>query len=187
MKLLDIVFTKSKKKLPIFGWLIMWWTSVLNHGYRGFFKLWGYSHVAKGVEIRDWGKRYFQASGTQVNYEHEKFFDQKHEIVKKYTIEVYEHIDIAIKKACYQEAGNKYGIMQNLGIFLTDIYYNVFHGNTKNPWTKGRNCSEIMYANWAKVLIPDLTYDENKIKPHEIEEIILAHFVKGKDCIWRLK
>jgi hypothetical protein len=55
MKLLDIVCTKSRKKLPFFGWGIMWWTGK------------GFSHVARAVERRDWGKRYFQASEGSVN------------------------------------------------------------------------------------------------------------------------
>jgi hypothetical protein len=175
LKLLDIVTTKSRKKLPILSWAIMWWTGKK------------YSHVARAVEIRDWGKRYFQASEGKVNYEYEKYFLKKHEIIKKYTIEIPKELDSKIKKACYQEAGNTYGTLQNIGIFFTDIYYRLFRKETKNPWTKGRNCSELLYADCFKIIIPELDYKENKIKPHQIVEIIETHFDHGKDDVWRLK
>ena len=173
-RLLDIVATKSRKTLPIAGWGIMWWTKK------------GFSHVARAVEIRDWGKRYFQASEGKVNYEYEKYFLKKHEIVHKYTIEIPRELDIKIKEACYKEAGNSYGMLQNVGIVLTDIYYWIFKKETKNPWTKGRNCSELLYADCFKILIPSLNYKENKIKPHQIIEIIEKYFEKGEDDIWRL-
>lgn len=187
MRILGVVLTKSKKKIPVGGHAIRWWTSVVVNGWRGFFKLWGYSHVARSTQIRDWGKRYFQASGAQVNYEHETYFNQKHEIVKEYNIEISKEMDGRIKKACYKEAGAQYGTMQNVGIFLTDLYFKICKSNTKNPWHKGRNCSEIIYADALKLIIPTLDYNENKIKPHEIEEIILEHFEEGEDGIWRLK
>jgi hypothetical protein len=76
--------------------------------------------------------------------------------------------------------------MQNVGIMLTDIYHKITKKETKNPWTKGRNCSELLYVECFKIMLPELNYDENKIKPHQIEEIILKHFKKGEDDIWRL-
>ena len=84
-KLLDIVATKSRKSFPILGWGIMWWTGK------------GFSHVARAVEIRDWGKRYFQASEGKVNYEYEKYFLKKHEIVHKYHL-CYVYLDHRIER-----------------------------------------------------------------------------------------
>ena len=76
--------------------------------------------------------------------------------------------------------------MQNLGIFLTDIHYKIFKKNKKNPWKKGRICSEILYSKCFKVLLPFLDYDEDKIKPEHIEEIIDKYFYK-KDDLYLLK
>ena len=109
MKELKIVFTKSKKKFHILSWAIMLWTKQ------------EYSHVARAVEIKDWGYRYFQASEGSVNYQFEELFNKKHEIIKTYCLCITSELDREIKKACYKEAGNKYGTMQNLGIFLVDI------------------------------------------------------------------
>ena len=47
---IEIVFTKSKKILPIGSWLIKLWTNK------------PYSHVARAVDIKNWGKGYYQAS-----------------------------------------------------------------------------------------------------------------------------
>jgi hypothetical protein len=180
-KTVSIVFTKSKKKFPIGSLLIRWWSS------KGFFKLHPYSHVARATVIRDWGYRYFQASEGKVNYEFETFFRNKHHIVKQYDISVSKEIDKEIKKKCYEEAGNTYAMAQNIGIFLTDVVMSLFGRKLKNPWTRGRNCSEILYAKCFKVLLPDLNYNENKIKPHEIEEIILENFEQLDDGCWVLK
>ncbi len=78
---------------------------------------------------------------------------------------------------------------QNLGIAWLDILFKLFGKKFNNPWTKGRNCSELLYIATFKQLIPglDKIYSENTIKPHEIEEIILNNFEKGEDSIWRLK
>lgn len=172
MKQLDIVFTKSKKRLPLGSWLIRFWTGK------------DYSHVAVQQEIREWGKRYFQASEGKVNYEFERFFEAKHEIVKIYTIEVSKDLDRSIKHACYVEAGNKYAMLQNLGIALIDITFRLFGKKFKNPWNKGRNCSEILYTAVFMQMLGALDYSENTIKPQHIEEIILNNFVQRPDGTW---
>lgn len=143
-----------------------------------------YSHCARATEIRDWGKRYYQASEGKCNYEFEKYFLQKHEIIKSYTIEVSADIERQIKKACYMQAGNKYATMQNIGIFITDIYYKLFKKDIKNPWTKGQNCSEVLYSEGFKFMISGLKYSKNKIKPDQIESIILKHFKQKENGNW---
>lgn len=173
MKTLDIVFTKSKKFLPILSWLIR-----LLTGKR-------YSHCARAIEIRDWGKRYFQASEGKVNYEFEKYFLKKHEIIKSYTIEVSKDIDRDIKYECYIEAGNAYATLQNIGIIITDIAFKLCGKRFKNPWTKGRNCSEILLTAVFRPMLGNLGYSENTVKPHQIEEVILKHFKQDVDGIWR--
>ena len=159
-KEIEIVFTRSKKFLPFFSWGIRLWT-------------WKpYSHVARAVEIRDWGKRFYQASEGKVNYEFEKFFYAKHHVVKKFIIKVPPEMDRQIKHECYKQAGNSYSLMQNVGIILVDIAEKLGL-KLKNPWKKGVNCSEILYVNVFKQLFPDLDYDPDTIKPHHIEEILI--------------
>jgi|GEM_PF-2580931 len=167
-KSIEIVFTKSKLFMPIGSWAIRLWTQK------------PYSHVAHAVEIRDWGKRYYQANEGKVNYEYEKFFLKKHKIVKKYIIHVPKELDIEVKKACYQEAGNSYALMQNLGIVILDIV-SFFTGNKlKNPWKKGKNCSEIVYEKVLKKLFLELNYNPDTIKPHHIEDILIKKGYKNE-------
>ena len=168
-KELRLVFTKSKKPFPIFSWTIRKWTKQ------------EYSHVARAVQIRDWGYRFFHAAEGWVRYDFETYFLKKNEIVKEYRIALCEESDKRIKKACYQQSGNKYGMLQNLGIALIDI------GLLKtNPWKNGDNCSELMLTQFLKIIIPELPYNPNTIKPHHIEEIILKYFYE-KNGMWYLK
>ena len=159
MNQLKIVFTKSKKKLPILSRLIMWWTRK------------PYSHVAREVIRRDWGAGYYQASEGNVNYEHESVFNRKHQIVKEYVLMVDQDLEMDIRKACWHDCGKKYGALQNIGIFLNDI------GLCKDtPWKDGRNCSELIYIKVLKKMVPELDYNPDTIKPHHIEDIILEYF-----------
>ena len=80
-----------------------------------------------------------------------------------------------VGRACVSEAGKPYGTIQNLGIILVDIA-KFFGVKMSNPWKKGRNCSELLYSSVFKVLHPELDYDENTIKPHNIEEILEKYY-----------
>lgn len=160
---IEIVFTKSKKKFPVGSWLIRAWTKK------------PYSHVARAVPRRDWGKGYYHASEGKVHYEFESLFHKKHEVVKKYVLEVPKEFEMEVRRGCWEDSGKKYASMQNLGIVLVDIA-KVFGVKLTNPWKDGRNCSELLYLKVFKQLKPDLNYDPDTIKPHHIEEIIETHF-----------
>ena len=165
---LKIVFTKSKKKFPIGSKAIMWWTNK------------EYSHVAREVVRQDWGSAYYQASEGSVNYEYESVFNEKHEIVKEYVLLIEKELEMDIRKACWKECGKSYGTMQNIGIALVDM------GICKDtPWKDGRNCSELIYLNVLKPLVPSLDINPDTIKPHQIEQLILDNFthIDGK---WHL-
>lgn len=169
MRELTITFTKSKKKFAIGSWLIRWWTKR------------SYSHVARKVYRRDWGAAYYQASEGNVNYEHESVFKTKHQIVKEYTLMVDPDLEMSIRRSCWEDCGKKYGMLQNLGIFLKDLKI-----VKDNPWKQGRNCSELIYIKVLKQMIPSLNRNPDTIKPHEIEEIILKHFEK-KEGLYHIK
>lgn len=171
MRELEIVFTKSKKKFPIFSWLIRLWT-------------WkSYSHVAKRHEVKDWGRAYFHANEGKVNYEYHTVFHKKHKIEKKYILSIPKELRQEINKSCFQEAGNKYATMQNLGIVLVDVCA-LFGKKIENPFRSGRNCSELIYTKVFLKMKPDLDYNPDTIKPHHIEEIInrdFKHLIIDKD------
>lgn len=164
MRQIEIVFTKSKVKMPIFSWAIMLWTGK------------PYSHVARKLKT-PWAKKssYFQANEGKVNYEYEDWFLKEHKIIKSYTINVPDAVHDAMGKRSWQLAGQNYGLLQNIGIVLVDIA-KIFNVKIKNPWKKGVNCSELMYRTIFQPMFPDLEYDPETIKPHEIEDIILDKF-----------
>ncbi len=160
MRSVTVVFTKSKKKFPIFSWLIMLWT-------------WkSYSHVALKVDL-SWleGSMYFQASEGKVNYEYESHFLRENEIIKSYQIEIPKDIYSKLAAERMKSAGENYGFMQNVGIVLVDIC-KLFGKEISNPWKKGKNCSELIYNLILKPLNPELNFDPETIKPHHVERII---------------
>jgi len=174
MRTLSIVFTKSKKTLAIGSGLIRWWTSK------------PYSHVARHIVLSGDIDMYYQANEGKVNYEVKEIFDTKHTVVRDYEIIVDDQCYKAISRACLQQAGKPYALWQNLGIVYVDIMSWV--GKTvENPWKKGLNCSELVYRNVLKPMIPALNYAPDAIKPHQIEDIILQYFLPRKDGTWELR
>ena len=155
----DIIFTKSKKFMPIFSWAIRAWTRK------------PYSHVVRHKEILG-EKMFYQASEGKVNYEHKKIFDKKHEVVRFYRIKVPKSLEREMGRACLQEAGQPYATMQNVGILIQDILQ-FFGISFKNPWKKGRNCSELLYVTVLKPMFPDLNLNPDSVKPHHIEQILI--------------
>lgn len=159
-----IVFTKSKKYLPIFSWLVI------------LFLRRNYSHVSRKLKPGfAENAAYYQASEGKVNYEIESVFLKKHEIVKTYTIQIPNDVLRQLNRMCWEEAGKKYGFLQNLGIVWVDICKHLGY-NTKNPFKSGVNCSELLYLTMFKPLKPELDYDPETITPADIEDIILEYF-----------
>ena len=160
MRELKVVFTKSKKKFPIFSWLIMGWT------WKSF------SHVALEVDMPFLeNPMYWQASEGKVNYEYKTHFDRENEIVEVRTVEVSDDIYNKMMKLRLKSAGQNYGFAQNIGIVLVDIL-NLLGVKVDNPFKKGTNCSELLYLHVFKVLDPTLDYNPDTIKPHHILKII---------------
>lgn len=160
MSNLKIVFTKSKKRFPFGSLAIMKWTGK------------DYSHVSREVIRRDWGAAYYQSSDGNVNYEHETTFNKKHEIVKTYTLQIDEELEMKVREACWKECGKPYGTMQNIGIALVDIAAKLGI-RMSNPFKSGQNCSEVIYRHALKVMYPELNLNPDTIKPHQIEDILI--------------
>lgn len=163
MKTIEVVFTKSKKKLPIGSWLIRLWT-------------WKpYSHVA----YRFWGKNvngylYYQANDGKVNIEHHDWFVKKHEIVNTHEMVISSEEFKELTKRSYRYLGQNYGILQNLGIALIDVL-KLFKIYKKNPFIKGVNCSEIIYNVLLYKYDKKKLYEKDNIKPHHIERLITKY------------
>ena len=176
MRKLEIVFTRSKKKVSFISKAIMWYMGTK------------YSHVARRAYIgKNMREMFYQSSERKVNYEYKDVFHKKHHIVAEYNIEIEDDLYGEVADMCLTQAGAVYATMQNLGIVWVDFCAK-FGKKVKNPWKKGRNCSELIYIAVLQKLIPNLDekYNADTIKPHQIEEIINTYFKKGKDGIYRL-
>jgi len=173
MKTIDIIFTRSKKKMPILSWAIMLW----------LFK--PYSHVSKRILVSN-EVLYYQSSESQVNYEHSTVFNKKHKIIKAYSIPVVESIYADVKIECLRQSGIQYGVMQNIGIALVGIA-SMFGIKCCNPFKEGMNCSELLYVAVFKKLIPELDYNPDTITPKDIENIIHEYFQGDKYLIFGKK
>lgn len=171
MKILKIVFTRSKKKFPIGSWLIRIWTGKK------------YSHVSRMTSIKNI-KMYYQSNENKANYEVEEVFLRKHEIVQEYTLEVPSHVYDKISIACLENCGKKYGYMQNIGVAIVDVC-RILGISIDTPWKDGQNCSELIYRTVLDNIIPDLKMNPDLVKPHHIENLILKHFIE-ENGIWRL-
>ena len=135
-----------------------------------------YSHVARKLQPA-WDEKcsYFQANEGKVNYEYEDWFLKEHKIVKSYKINIPVSLHQKMTRVSWKLAGQNYGMCQNLGIVIIDIF-KIFGIKLKNPWKKGMNCSELMYRTIFKPMFPELKYDPETIKPHHIESIIIKKF-----------
>jgi hypothetical protein len=166
MEKLTIVFTKSKKKFPIFSWLIRLWTRK------------SYSHVARKMQISFLDEpSYFQANEGKVNWEYETYFKKKHEIVMVLSFDITKEERAKFNKLCWEQVGAPYGMLQNVGIVYVDIM-KLLGIKVNNPWKKGMNCSEVLYRTIFKVRHPELDYDPDTIKPHHIGEIWKKYYEK---------
>jgi hypothetical protein len=162
MKVITIVFTKSIKKLPLFSWFIMLWTKK------------PYSHVAFKLQIKGWKPAYFQASQGRVHYETEEIFLTKNKVVNTISFQIPSDMYSEVNKACFESAGRPYGYAQILGIVLVDLA-KIFHIPICNPFKSGEICSEIIYKNVIVPIWGDLGYNENVLKPGDIEDILVAN------------
>jgi hypothetical protein len=76
-----------------------------------------------------------------------------------------------------QQLGIKYGFMQNIGIFIVDIFRK-FGVITSNPFKTGKNCSELLYVNILYKYDSDKIYKPDLVKPSEIRKILIKNKIK---------
>lgn len=139
------------KEFKIGAWIIM---KVLNTDY---------SHVAILFHSKTDGKYYpYEASGhTGVNFVGQDLWDSRNLIVWKMTKELSLENFEEIRDYAMNMCGEEYAFMQNIGIKLSEWFK-----WKNNPFTKGKNCSELIKKMAAKVGYM-LTEDDNKITPRQ--------------------
>jgi hypothetical protein len=174
MRTIGIVFTKSKKKCALGSFLIRLWTKK------------PYSHVAAKFFVYLEANMYYQASEGRVNYESDEVFHSKHEVVKEYKITLPEEFYREVSLSCLRNAGKPYGFWQNIGIAVIDILRKICPKKHKNKWSKGYNCSELLYSLVFKKIIVGLDKDPQLVKPEDIEEIIVKKLHYHSDGTYHL-
>lgn len=172
MKKIIIGFSKSKKILPIGSWLIRLyqWTK--------------FSHVYIRIPMEAYPSDLIvHASEGLVQHMSKTVFDKKHEIVNEFSLTVSdEKWDQVDKNLLHEIAGEKYSIMQNLGIFLVHIL-RLIGIRATNPWKSGWNCSEYVARVISMVLITELDQIRpNLVTPKDVF-IILNKLEKTNDNI----
>jgi uncharacterized protein YycO len=108
----------------------------------------------------------YEAVGSGVRFVGQKYWQKHAQEVVSYTIQVQKSNYVAMMQWCVDHEGTDYGFMQNIGIFISNIF-----GWKKNPWRKGSNCSEII-AEILKLEGYKINKDSNLLTPRDIEKIL---------------
>lgn len=151
MKKISFVATRPKK-FKIGAWLIM---KVLNTDY---------SHVCILFHSTSRPEKYYpyEANGhAGVNFVGQGVWTDRNEIVWQSTKEVDDDSYDDVLDYAMSMCGIVYATMQNIGIKICD-----WTGLKYNPWSEGKNCSELVKLIAARMGI-NLSEDDNKITPRQ--------------------
>lgn len=129
MKTVKIVFTKPKNRIfPVFSWIIRMYLGTQ------------YSHVAIKFSSESLNRDIiYEAVGSGVRFVGKRVWEKKIEEVVSYQIDVKYCNYTTIMQYCIDHAGIEYGLLQNIGIFIVDVFK-----LKKNPFRHGKNCSEVI-------------------------------------------
>lgn len=153
-----IGFSKSKKFLPLFGWII---SLIYNTKYSHTYVRW-YS-VGADVDC------VYEASGTSVHFTAKQIFDKKAQALHEYEINITNNQYKQLLKWCMSNAGVDYGLKQAVGIGITKIF-----NLKKNPLSdKNRQvCSEVVGHILNNATNLGITLDLEMAGPPEIKAFL---------------
>lgn len=153
---ITIGFSKPKDHpFPILAWAIQYWQKTpYSHVYVRF-----YSESINRTLV-------YEAVGKGVRFISLDNWTKHAEEVKSYTLEVKKCNAVTLLQYCVDHSGDKYGMLQNLGIFLAKAF-----SWKKNPWTSGKNCSEaISEMLQAEGMI--LPKNPNLMSPLDVDKLL---------------
>ena len=151
MRKISFVATRPKK-FKIGAWVIM---KVLNTDY---------SHVCILFHSSSKDEKYYpyEANGhSGVNFVGQLPWENRNQVVWKSTKDIQDENYDDVLDYAMSMCGEKYAFMQNIGIKVCDWF-----GIKYNPWSSGKNCSELVKKIAAKIGYM-LTEDDNKITPRQ--------------------
>jgi hypothetical protein len=153
MKTITIGFSKPKNRLlPIGSWLIrLYQKTEYSHVYLEFYS----ESTNRGL--------IYEAVGSGIRFIGTKQWELHAQEVKSFTISITNCNYVELMQFCIDNSGNEYGFLQNIGIFIADLF-----NLSKNPVSKGMNCSEVL----GKILkLEGYLFDkeDNLLTPKDIE------------------
>lgn len=148
MRTLDVVFTRSKKFLPVGSWAIMLW------------QMRNFSHVAVQWDSAFLERRLtYQASHGMVHFENRSLFEKQNLEVAAFTVMVSDDAFKRINQKCIDKAGIPYAKLQLLGYVLQPIFHRNIFGDGRASYV----CSEIV----GEILI-----DLGVIDPQDLDQLM---------------
>src|ERR1017187_1265933 len=122
MKTIQVVFTKSTKKLPVFSWLIQW----AEHT--------DYSHVAiRMIDSETQLPIYYQSSHTMVNCMGEEEFLAEEKILNSFEFQIDDSLQVALHAFAIKQLGKPYGVVSTVGLGWVQLN-KLFGRKTTNPF-----------------------------------------------------
>lgn len=163
MSELIVGFSRPKSKLAIGSLLIR------------LFDRTPYSHVY----VRWYSSKYdrdliYEAKGAGINFTSPIAFKDHVEVVVEYKLQISEEVMTKVVQYAIDNARDKYGYSQLLGIALVKIARK-FGWKIKNPLTGGTICSELVGSILEQFLQQDIPEDLNIASPKDIEDVIKLH------------
>lgn len=160
MKTITIGFSKSKKKIAIGSWLI--------RKYMGT----SYSHVSFHFNTSTMNRTLvYEAVGSGIRFIEKSNWEKYAELVVSYEIEVSNEIYVRMMQTCIDNAGLKYGYMQNIGVIIAKLFKLEY-----NPFPENDNCSELLLR-----LLIEAGYSIEKshdlVTPLDIENMLKQPYI----------
>lgn len=174
MKSIVIGFSKSKKKLPVFSWLVR------------LYQCTNFSHTYIRLKIPSLpSDKILHASEGLVQNMSGTQFDKKHIVTDEFKISIPDIIVFdklnnkqsslyfSLISIMHETAGDNYSVMQNVGIIYVHLL-RVLGKKVKNPWSKGWNCSEFVASILTIIYREEFeNLDPNLVTPKDLYDILL--------------
>lgn len=159
MKNVTIGFSKPKNRFfPFISYLIrLYLKTTYSHVYLKFYS----QSIDRNLV--------YEAVGNGIRFVGMSLWSKYAEEVKEFHLSISDEDYKKVMQYCVDNAGLKYGPMQNLGILISGIFY-----LKQNPFKSGKVCSEVI----AEILINQgfkIDKPLDLVTPKDIYEVLYKH------------